>query len=155
MDDLWTWTKLVATGALAALIELLDYDPKLIVLVCVLVLLDLTTGIYASIKRGDPITARRLRSTITKTLQYIAILLTFSIIAAAFEVLTWMREAAFAYVALIESKSITENVYGDTEFWTGVMNMKNLLRREADSELHDPDAVEPDLAELPDEDDDA
>ncbi len=148
MDGLWIWVKVVSATVTGALIELLDYDPKLIVLLSLLLIVDTITGMLAARRNGIRITSRGMRDTIKKILEYTALLITFSAIAAAFEVLVWMREAAFAYVALTEAKSIIENVYGERGVWESIMKMRGTVEPPPPIDtMSDSDALDNDLME--------
>lgn len=105
LADGWTWKALVAI-----LSALFATPPQLIVLICFLIIADLVAGLYNALRRGRKIRSLKLRQTVTKSLEYTAILLVFSGISNSFELLSWMQTTAFAFVALTEAKSIFENL---------------------------------------------
>lgn len=145
MHEAWTWLKLTLSGAIGVGIELLNADEKLVVLVVLLIVVDTIAGTAAAWRRGRKITARRLRGLPIKVLEYTTLLLTFSVVATAFDFLGWLQEAAFAYVALTEAKSIVEHVYGPgTGVYDAVMKMRSMLRPGIDPVIEEAEPTEED-----------
>lgn len=135
---IWEKFKAILSIAYGALVELLDADTKLLVLIALLVLLDLVTGVRASLRRGRPITARRMRATAAKVLEYTVLLVAFTALSTGFAFLGWIREAAFCYVALTEAKSIVENLYGPgTKVFERITEFRRFVAGHGDSELRD------------------
>lgn len=97
-------------GLLAILMALFATPPQLVVLICFLIFADLLAGLYNAFKTGRKLKALKMRQTVTKGLEYTAILLVFTAISNSFDLMSWMQSTAYAFVALTEAKSIFENL---------------------------------------------
>lgn len=135
----WGWLKAIISIVYAATIELVKADVRLIAVVSFLVLIDLVTGVMAAVRRGERIRSLGMRQTIVKVIEYALLLLVFSALANSFSLLYWMQEAAFAYVALTEAKSIVENLYGPgNKVWQAMQQMRKMLHPgQTDSDVKD------------------
>jgi phage-related holin len=108
---------------LAALSTLLHHKPQWAVLVCLLVFIDLVTGVMAAAKRGEKITSYGFRQTAIKAVEYTLFLVAATAIANSFSLLTWLGESVYIYVALTELTSIAENLSGTkgmAEIWAKI-----------------------------------
>lgn len=105
LQEAWPWK-----GLIAVLMALFATPVQLIVLICFLIFADFFAGLYNAVKTGRKVRALKMRQTVTKSLEYTAILLVFTGISNSFDLLSWMQSTAFAFVALTEAKSIFENL---------------------------------------------
>lgn len=115
--------KSVLSAVTAALSTLFNHKPQWVVLICLLVFIDLLTGIMAAAKRGEKITSWGFRQTAIKTVEYTLFLVAATAIANSFSLLTWLGESVYIYVALTELTSIAENLSGTkgmAEIWAKV-----------------------------------
>lgn len=105
ISDLWFWK-----GWIAIVVAMLATPPQLIALVCVLVIMDFVTGIYASLMTGRKIRSLKMRQTVAKSLEYAVMLAILTMISNSFDLLDWIQPTSYAFVALTEAKSIFENI---------------------------------------------
>lgn len=87
-----------------------------ILVIVLLMFLDFGSGISASWQRKEKIESLGFRRTMNKVVSYFAFLSATSLVAYGFEELSWIANAAYAFVALTELKSIAENT-GHLDFW--------------------------------------
>lgn len=90
------------TGALIGVV------PALIV-ICVLVLFDLVTGIWASLKLKIKIESHRLRATVFKLLSYLLIVTLAGLIDGAITAEWRLSGFVGGFIAIVELMSIVEN----------------------------------------------
>jgi len=106
IDDLWSFLKLLFISILMYLSPVKDF----IHLVSALIILDLITGIMASWKAGEKITASRMAKTIYKLILYsIAIIATYLVQMIAADGVGLVRICALI-IGATELKSIYENI---------------------------------------------
>lgn len=85
---------------------------SLIVTTAVMIVIDLVTGIWAAIKRKEPITSAGLRRTVSKILVYeVAIMLAYLAEHYMSDAIPFVKMAS-AMVSVVELKSIYENLDG-------------------------------------------
>ena len=107
------WTKCILSAAYVAITELLQVEIKLIAVITLLIILDLISGLWASRLKHVPITSFRLRRTARKVYEYCVFLIAFTAVSNVFDWLAWVKMGAFAFVAITELKSVTENIFGE------------------------------------------
>lgn len=117
---------------LPPLYKVVDTDIQLIYSLAILIILDLITGIWSSVKKNKPITSLGLRSSVVKVVEYIFLLLPLTILSNMDEYLNWVQTWAYVFVCATEIKSIGENVFSRNsdsktilnKFWE-VLKQKN------------------------------
>lgn len=106
MDKVLKWSEagFIAIAAIFAPIS------SLLITTAAMILIDLITGIMAAKKRGEPVTSAGLRRTITKLFVYeAALMLAFIVEHYMSDVIPFVKTAS-AMVALVEIKSVYENL---------------------------------------------
>lgn len=100
-----------AKAFLASILSLLTTHPQSVALLAILVVIDLITGIIACFVTKSTFTSRRLGRTGQKVAVYILLLGAVTALGNAYsEILGWVTDAAYLYIALTELVSITENI---------------------------------------------
>jgi phage-related holin len=95
---------------IAALLTLVASDVQVVVLIAALVIMDLITGIVAALRRKEAIRSWGFRQTGIKTIEYMFLLTGCTMVANAFDIMSWLDTSAYFFVAVTELKSIIENV---------------------------------------------
>lgn len=97
-----------------------------------LIIIDLLSGVYASMMCKRKITSLKLRSTFVKIIEYIMVLLPLTILSNMDSSLNWIQMWAYVFICATEVKSIGENLFHTetnakkvlTEFWK-ILKQKN------------------------------
>lgn len=106
MDDIWSFLKLLFISVLMYLSPVKNF----VHLVSALIIIDLMTGILASWKSGEKITASRMAKTIYKLILYsVAIIATYLVQMIAADGVGLVRICALI-IGATELKSIYENI---------------------------------------------
>lgn len=112
---LWLLTALFAP-AVHSINKYLFNDWGFIKWLLILMFLDLFSGLWRSKLEGNLITSKGLRDTVTKFIQYgvflivIHVLMNFEIDGHPVRIFSWMDDAAYTFLMVIEAKSIWENI---------------------------------------------
>lgn len=126
------WTKAGAFYAIAALAPV----HAMMITVGVLIFLDLVTGIWASIKRGDKVTSAAMRRTISKILIYnIAVITGFLLEKYLIGGIVPASNLIAGTIGIIETISILENgnsILGDNIFSIVIAKLKLKLGSDND-----------------------
>jgi phage-related holin len=124
------------TKALAwVLVITLPIRPAMIA-VCVIILADFATGVWASLKEGKPITSNKFRNTLSKILGYqILIVAAFILEKYLLDGLPAVK-AVTAMIGVTEGKSLFENIHRITgiDIWSQVVSRLNLQDIKNDSD---------------------
>lgn len=135
-DTLTSANELSATAKVASIVigfmlSFVAPVQSFLIAVAVLVCADVVTGVWASKKRGEPITSRRASRTISKLIGYpIAILLSHLMATTFFQdvpVLDGVTYAVALFIAAVEFKSNLENISTITgiDLWAQVAQFIN------------------------------
>ena len=127
--------------------DLVRIDMALVFGVILLFVIDWLTGVAAAIARKEKLGSSGFGRSLAKGLKYAFFLLTAAIFEGMFDqsffhvVTDYFTVVACFYVALIEGKSIVENVYGDgaESFFKGIGKLYRAIRSGGDPD--DVDAV--------------
>lgn len=95
---------------IAVIIAALAPIATVINLVLLLIVIDLFTGTYASIKNKEPFSARKLRYTVEKFVFYSVAIIAGYILQIIFFDAINVAQMVAGYISLTESKSIYENI---------------------------------------------
>ena len=122
----------IITGSITG--ALIGVVPALIV-ICVLVLFDLITGIWASLKTKVKIESHKLRATIFKLLSYLSIVTLSALIDGAITAEWRLSGFVGGFIAIVELMSVAENfgkITGNDVF----EKLKNALGRKHENHHH-------------------
>lgn len=119
----------------AGVVGFIHAEGKMLGIAALLVIIDLITGVISA-KRNGTFKSLELRQTALKVSEYLLFLTAFILVALYVPWLSWLREAAFVYVALTELKSITENVHG-LGAYNAIFKWKNAISNLGDEKNHD------------------
>lgn len=97
----------------AAANELVIIEWKLVLAVTALVFIDFVTGVMASRKRKEKITSLKARQTGIKIIEYFMVLFSITLISNMADQINFIQQFAFIFLAMIELKSIVENLSED------------------------------------------
>lgn len=115
----------IILGFLETVLDILKTEVDLIVLIILLVFIDLVSGVVSAYNKGRPITSRRLKDTVIKSIEYVFLLsaaIAFTNVFGYREgtlsfivnpAISGLSTAVFFYIALVEITSIFENVTSD------------------------------------------
>lgn len=99
-----------AEAAIISVVAIFAPIQSLLITTGVLILVDLITGIWSSIKRGEPITSAGLRRTLTKLFVYeAALMVAFLVEHYMSDILPFVKMSS-AMVSIVELKSVYENL---------------------------------------------
>lgn len=120
LDTLMSW----AAKFLGALLVFIAPIQTSVIAVSVLVLIDLVTGISASLKEKQKITSHKLRRTIAKTLAYQATILMAHLLELHFLPTVPVTKTILALIGITEGKSFFENIHRITgvDFWSKILD---------------------------------
>lgn len=107
LADSWILKTLVSLLA-----ALFTADPEPVALVCILVIIDFVSGIYAAKRKKQKIRSKIMRRTGVKVIEYIVLLSLITAVSNTFELVDWAAPMAYLYVSLTELFSIMENMTG-------------------------------------------
>lgn len=100
------WLKGLALSVLAVLAPI----HTVMITVCILIIADLITGIWAAYKRGEKLTSAAMRRTITKLLIYqLTVITGFLLEKYLLEGLVPASKLIASVIGLVEMKSVLEN----------------------------------------------
>lgn len=106
-----------------------------------LLLVDFITGVWAAYKRGEAITSRRMGHGVTKILLYNLAIITGHVVEMYMitfdnEPIIPLSRIIVGFIALVEFKSISENIYRITgvKLWD---NIREALKRRTDIEMEE------------------
>lgn len=90
-----------------------------------LVIVDLLTGIWASKKRGEPVSSNGIRRTISKTLAYHLVIITSYIIEKYLLLGIPILKTVVGLITISEVQSFFENIYfiTDVDLWEKFINL--------------------------------
>lgn len=115
----------IILGFLETILDILKTEVDLIALIILLVFIDLVSGVVAAYNKGRPITSRRFKDTLVKSIEYVFLLCAAIAFTNVFgyregtlnfivnPVISGLSTTVFFYIALIEVLSIFENVTSD------------------------------------------
>jgi phage-related holin len=108
---------LIPSTLLAVSVTLLDtfygliqVEHRLVMGLCILMLIDLASGIYKAKVNGRATTSTGLRQTSIKFIEYTLVCFAFVILSNMADFLAFVSSIPFIYLSMIEIKSITENL---------------------------------------------
>jgi phage-related holin len=108
---------LIPSTLLAVSVTLLDtfygliqVEHRLVMGLCILMLIDLASGIYKANVNGRATTSTGLRQTSIKFVEYTLVSFSFVILSNMTELLSFVSSMPFVFLSLIEIKSIVENL---------------------------------------------
>lgn len=109
------WIKLpvavVLGQILPRILGLFEAKFEFVAIVAILILVDLVTGLFKAASKKT-LSSNKLRQTGWKVMQYTVLLLMLQGVANAFEIVSFLADTGFLYVALVEVTSIVENLFG-------------------------------------------
>ena len=101
----------------------LDTNVNYIVALAFLITVDFITGVWSAYRRGERITSIGFRSTFVKTIEYMFILTSVTVLSNMTPVLEFIEAWAYIFVCTTELKSIGENVPRINSFFTQLFAM--------------------------------
>lgn len=112
------WTEVF--GYVAVLLS--PIYPAMMALTWVLVI-DWVTGVWASRRRGERITSKRMSETITKVVLYNLLIITALVVETYLAPELPLIRLAVGFIGMVELKSVAENVTALTgvDFWKALM----------------------------------
>lgn len=122
----------IITGSITG--ALIGVVPALIV-ICVLVLFDLITGIWAALKTKVKIESHKLRATIFKLLSYLSIVTLSALIDGAITAEWRLSGFVGGFIAIVELMSVAEN-FGKITSNDVFEKLKNALGKKHENHHH-------------------
>lgn len=122
----------IITGSITG--ALIGVVPALIV-ICVLVLFDLITGIWAALKTKVKIESHKLRATIFKLLSYLSIVTLSALIDGAITAEWRLSGFVGGFIAIVELMSVAEN-FGKITDNDVFEKLKNALGKKHENHHH-------------------
>jgi phage-related holin len=89
---------------------LLQVEHRLVMGLCILMFIDLASGIYKAQVNGSATTSTGLRQTSIKFIEYTLVSFAFVILSNMADFLSFLSSIPFIYLSMIEIKSIIENL---------------------------------------------
>ena len=105
LRDHWAWKLLVAW-----VVALFATEPTAVFLLCVAIIIDFFTGISAARKRGEKITGKKARASITKVIQYAVFLGLVVGVSNRYAAVSWFAETGFFFATILELSSVVKNL---------------------------------------------
>lgn len=96
-------------------------DPVLIKALIALVVIDWVTGIMAARSRKQAITSFAMRRTVIKVVEYTVFLLAVAAVSNMDGSLAWITTWSYIFLAIVELKSVGENLFDHTGAIKGLM----------------------------------
>jgi phage-related holin len=97
---------------------LVEVESRLVMGLCILMTVDLASGIYKAKVNGKATTSTGLRQTSIKFIEYTLVSFAFVILSNMADFLSFASSIPFIYLSMIEIKSIVENLSDEK----GVLN---------------------------------
>lgn len=113
--DIWAMLPYI-TGVFVFIENYIYNDWDFLISLLVLMVLDLITGIWKSIKNNTAVTSIGLRDTAIKVIQYsvflivVHVLINFKVDGKTIGLLNYADELGYSFLIIIEAKSILENL---------------------------------------------
>jgi len=102
---------------------ILATDVSFILTLILLITIDFVTGVWSAFRRGEKITSIGFRSTFVKSIEYIFILSSVTMLSNMSPMLEFIDAWAYIFVCTTEVKSIGENVPRINTFFTQLFAM--------------------------------